>query len=120
MGRVTVRRRLQVRLTMDVYDAAKQVAGRSGVSLGSFVRLLLEDALAVQPKSVPEALTGRGDVDSRITVLAGLVAAENALLALERFLPKERLEGDVIRAEAIGRAEQRLAELRAHVEAEQL
>jgi hypothetical protein len=120
MGRVTVKRRLQVRLTRDIYDAAEQVAGRSGVSLGSFVRLLLEDALAVQPKTVPEALTGRGDVDTRITILAGLVAAENALLALERFLPNGRLDGDAIRAEAIGRAEQRLAELRAHVEDEQL
>lgn len=120
MGRVTVKRRLQVRLTRDIYDAAEQVAGRSGVSLGSFVRLLLEDALAVQPKTVPDALIGRGDVDTRISILAGLVAAENALLALERFLPKDRLEADAIRAEAIGRAEQRLAELRAHVEAEQL
>ncbi len=120
MGTVTVKRRLQVRLTRGIYEAAEQVAGRSGVSLGSFVRLLLEDALAVQPKTVPEALTGRGDVDTRITTLAGLVAAENALLALERFLPAGRLDGDAIRVEAIGRAEQRLAELRAHVEDEQL
>lgn len=52
MTRRSVRRRLQVRLTCDLYEAAEQVAERSGVSLGSFVRLLVEDALATQPKTV--------------------------------------------------------------------
>jgi hypothetical protein len=107
-------------LTGDLYEAAEQVAERSGVSLGSFVRLLVEDALATQPKTVPQALIGRGDVESRVSILAGLVASENALLALEKFLPKERWESSGLRAEAIGRAEQRLAEVRTHVEREQL
>jgi hypothetical protein len=48
------------------------------------------------------------------------VASENALLALEKFLPKERWESGGLRAEAIARAEQRLAEVRSHVEREQL
>ena len=62
----------------------------------------------------------RGDIESRISTLAGLVACENALLALEKFLPKERWESGGLRAEAIARAEQRLAEVRSHVEREQL
>jgi hypothetical protein len=120
MARVSSKRRLQVRLRGDLYLAAEQVTERSGVSLGSFLQLLVEDALATQPKTVPEALIGRGDFESRVSVLAGLVASENALLALEKFLPKERWESSSLRAEAIGRAEQRLAEVRAHVEREQL
>jgi hypothetical protein len=109
-----------VRLTSELYRAAALCAERSGVSLGAFVRLLVEDSLATQPKTVPEALIGRGDVESRVSTLAGLVASENALLALEKFLPKERWESGGLRAEAIARAEQRLAEVRSHVEREQL
>jgi hypothetical protein len=107
-------------LTRDVYKAADQLAERSGVSLSSFVRLLVEDSLAARPTTVPEALVGRGDVEVRISVLAGLVASENALLALERFLPRDRLESDGLRTEAIGRAERRLAEVRTHVQSEEL
>jgi hypothetical protein len=107
-------------LTPELYRAAALCAERSGVSLGAFVRLLVEDSLATQPKTVPEALIGRGDIESRISTLAGLVASENALLALEKFLPKERWESGGLRAEAIARAEQRLAEVRSHVEREQL
>lgn len=120
MARVSAKRRLQVRLTGDLYEAAEQVAERSGVSLGSFIRLLVEDALTTQPKTVPEALLGRGDVESQVSVLAGLVASENALLALERFLPKDGWQSSELRTEAIGRAEQRLAEVRKHIEREQL
>jgi hypothetical protein len=120
MARRSAKRRLQVRLSGELYEVAEHVAGRSGVSLGSFVRLLVEDALATRPQTVPEALVGRGDVEARVSVLAGLVASENALLALEKFLPKERWESDVLRTEAIRRAEQRLAEVRAHVDKEQL
>ncbi len=120
MGRSVDKMRLQVRLTSDLYGAAAECAERSGVSLGSFVRLLVEDALASQPKTVPEALISRGDVESRVAVLAGLIASENALLALEKFLPKERWESTALRIAAIGRAEQRLAEVRTHVEREQL
>jgi antitoxin component of RelBE/YafQ-DinJ toxin-antitoxin module len=54
MGRVSAKRRLQVRLTGNLYEAAEQVAERSGISLGSFIRLLVEDALATQPKTVPD------------------------------------------------------------------
>ena len=118
MAKDSVKRRLQVRLDDDLYRSAQLCSERSGVSLGSFVRLLLEDALTTQPKTVPEALIGRGDADGRLSILAGLVASENALLALERFLPKDRLDANGLRAEAIERAEQRLAELRAHVERE--
>jgi hypothetical protein len=120
MAAIGRKRRLQVRLTSELYRAAALCAERSGVSLGAFVRLLVEDSLATQPKTVPEALIGRGDVESRVSTLAGLVASENALLALERFLPKERWESGGLRAEAIARAEQRLAEVRSHVEREQL
>jgi hypothetical protein len=52
--------------------------------------------------------------------LAGLVASENGLLALEKFLPKGRWESDGLRTEAIARAERRLAEVRSHVERDQL
>jgi hypothetical protein len=120
MASSSEKRRLQVRLTSVSYEAAELLAGSSGVSLGSFVRLLVEDALATRPRTVPEALVGRGDVDSRVSVLAGLVASENALLALEKFLPKDRWESDALRTEAIGRAERRLAEVRAHVDHEEL
>ena len=113
------KRRLQVRLAAELLGSAEELANRSGVSLGSFVRLLVEDALATRPRTVPEALVGRGDLEGRVSALAGLVASENALLAIERFLPKDRFEADTLRAEAIGRAEQRLAEVRAHVEREQ-
>jgi hypothetical protein len=107
-------------LTSELYKAAALCAERSGISLGAFVRLLVEDSLATQPQTVPEALIGRGDIESRVSTLAGLVASENALLAIEKFLPKERWESGGLRAEAIARAEQRLAEVRSHVEREQL
>jgi hypothetical protein len=65
MARLSVRRRLQVRLRGALYEAAEQVAEKSGVALGSFVGLLVEDALATQPKTVPQALVGRGDAMDR-------------------------------------------------------
>jgi hypothetical protein len=113
-------RRLQVRLAQDLYEAAATCAKRSGVSLGSFVRLLLEDALASKPVTVPAALVGRGDIESRVATLASLVASENALLAVEKVFPKDRWDGDGLRTEAIARAEQRLADVRSHVEQEEL
>ena len=102
----------------DLCEVAEQIAGRSGGSLGFFVRLLAEDALSARPQTVPEALVGRRDVEVRVSVLAGLVASENTLLALEKFLPKDRWESDALGAEAIRRAEQRLAEVRTHVDRE--
>jgi hypothetical protein len=120
MAHRLVVRRLQVRLAPELYDAAVACAGRSGISLGSFIRLLLEDSLATNPRSVPEALVGRGDVETRIATLAGLVASENALLAVEKVFPKDRWGGSGLRTEAIARAEQRLADVRSHVEREQL
>ena len=119
MARGSRVRRLQVRMAPELYGAAVECAARSGVSLGSFVRLLLEDSLAGKPTTVPEALVGRGDIETRISTLAGLVASENALLAIEKILHKDRWESHGLRAEAIERAEQRLAEVRRHVEREQ-
>jgi hypothetical protein len=119
MGEQSSKRRLQVRLPAELFDAAEGCANNSGVSLGSFVRLLIEDALTPQPRTVTEALTGRGDVDGRIAMLAGLVASENAVLAVEKILPPDRLDTEGLRAEAIARAERRLADVRRHVEREQ-
>jgi len=119
MAGVSRKRRLQVRLEPELYGAAADCAAKSGISLGSFIRLLVEDSLAARPITVPAALVGRGDVESRTAALAGLVASENALLALERFLPKDRFESDGLRAQSIARAEQRLAEVRSHIEREQ-
>jgi hypothetical protein len=99
--------------------SAEELAERSGVSVGSFIRLLVEDSLATGPKNVPEALVGRGDVESRVVSLASLVASENALLAVEKILPRDHWEAGGLRAEAIARAEQRLADVRSHVEREQ-
>jgi hypothetical protein len=113
-------RRLQVRLARDLYEDAAACAKRSGISLGSFVRLLLEDSLAAKPQTVADALVGRGDVETRVATLAGLVASENALLAVEKVFPKDRWDGSGMRTEAIARAEQRLADVRSHVEREQL
>ena len=113
-------RRLQIRLAVDLYRAAEACADRSGVSLAAFVRLLLEDSLAAKPQTVPAALVGRGDVETRVATLASLVASENALLAVERVFPKDRWDGAGLRTEAIARAEQRLADVRSHVEREEL
>lgn len=120
MAKVSSRRRLQVRLPGELFTAAENCAARSGVSLGSFVRLLVEDSLAANPRTVSEALVGRGDTAGRVAMLAGLVASENALLAVERILPRGRLDTDGLRVEAIQRAEQRLADVRSHVEREQV
>ena len=120
MTKASSNKRLQVRLVPELYKAAADCAERSGISLGSFIRLLVEDSLATQPKTVPDALVGRGDVESRLCMLAGLVASENALLALETFLPKDRWDADGLRARAIERAEGRLADVRSHLEREQL
>jgi hypothetical protein len=106
-------------LPAELFDAAESCAIRSGVSLGSFVRLLVEDSLASQPRTVSEALVGRSDVEGRVAMLAGLVASENALLAVEKILPRDRLDTDGLRVEAIERAERRLADVRNHVEREQ-
>ena len=119
MPRRSVKRRLQVRLGPELYAAAAACAERSGVSLGSFVRLIVEDSLAAQPRTVPEALVGRGDVETRVATLAGLVASENALLAVEKVFPKDRWDVAGLRTEAIARAEQRLAEVRSHIDREQ-
>jgi hypothetical protein len=119
MAKNSSKRRLQVRLPAELFAAAQSCAMRSGVSLGSFVRLLVEDSLASKPSTVSEALVGRGDVESRIAALAGLVASENALLAVEKVLPKGQLDTDGLRVEAIERAERRLADVRTHVEREQ-
>src|SRR5258708_28491047 len=108
MGRVSAKRRLQVRLTGNLYEAAEQVAGRSGVSLGSFIRLLVEDALATQPKTVPDALIGRGDVEGRVSILAGPCASDNPLLPLVNVLPEPPWGSTAVRADAGGRAEQGL------------
>lgn len=113
-------RRLQVRLAHDLYEEAEACAKRSGVSLGSFVRLLLEDALAAKPTTVPAALVGRGDVETRVATLASLVASEHALLALEKIFPRDRWDYMGVGPQAIGRAEQRLADVRSHVEREEL
>lgn len=120
MAKQNSKRRLQVRLPAELFAAAESCATRSGVSLGSFVRLLVEDSLASQPRTVSEALVGRGDLEGRVAVLAGLVASENALLAVERILPSERLDAAGLRVAAIERAERRLADVRSHVEREQL
>jgi len=114
------KRRLQVRLPAELFTAAENCATRSGVSLGAFVRLLVEDSLASRPRTVSEALVGRGDVEGRVATLAGLVASENALLAVERILPRGRLDTQDLRVEAIERAERRLADVRNHVEREQV
>ena len=119
MARSLAKKRVQVRLGRELYAAAEACAERSGIALGAFVRLLIEDSMAAQPKTVPDALIGRGDVETRVSTLASLVASENALLALEKFLPRERWQTTELRAEAIGRAEQRLAEVRQHVDREE-
>lgn len=120
MTKQSSKRRLQVRLPRELFAAAESCAMRSGVSLGSFVRLLVEDSLATQPKTVSEALVGRGDVEGRVAALASLVASENALLAVERFLPAGRLDVEGLRLTAIERAERRLGDVRSHVEREVL
>src|SRR5437867_765034 len=120
MPRTSAKKRLQVRLAPDLYKAAEGCAERSGISLGAFVRLLVEDSLAARPRTVPEALVGRGDVETRVATLAGLVASENALLAVEKVFPKDRWDADSLRTEAIARAEQRLTEVRSHIDREQL
>ena len=120
MAKNSSKRRLQVRLPAELLAAAENCAMRSGVSLGSFVRLLVEDSLASQPRTVSEALVGRGDVESRVMVLACLVASENALLAVEKIMPAERLDAPALRVTAIDRAERRLADVRSHVERELL
>ncbi|HEX2681468.1 MAG TPA: hypothetical protein VHQ03_09260 [Candidatus Dormibacteraeota bacterium] len=88
--------------------------------MGSFVRLLLEDALASKPTTVPAALVGRGDIETRVATIASLVASENALLAVEKIFPKDRWDRAGLRTEAIARAEERLADVRSHVEREEL
>jgi antitoxin component of RelBE/YafQ-DinJ toxin-antitoxin module len=113
-------RRLQVRVAHNLYEEAETCAKRSGVSLGSFIRLLLEDALASKPNSVPAALVGRGDVETRVATLASLVASENALLTVEKIFPKDHWDGAALRTQAIERAEQRLADVRTHLEREEL
>jgi len=119
MSKQSTKRRLQVRLPEELFTSAESCATRSGVSLGAFVRLLVEDSLASQPRTVSEALVGRGDVEGRVATLAGLVASENALLAVEKILPRGRLDTHDLRVEAIERAERRLADVRNHVEREQ-
>ena len=112
------RRRLQVRLPVDQFSAGEACARRSGISFGAFVQLLLEDALAAEPKTVSDALASRGDIESRVSWLSCLVAAENATLMVERILPRGRDVRVETGREALARAEDRLDEVRRHLDGE--
>lgn len=118
MHKFVRRRRLQVRLPVDQFAAGEECATRSGISFAAFVQLLLEDALAGSPTTVSEALANRGEAQDRVSLLSCLVATENTGLMVERILPRGRDVRLETGREALSRAEDRLEEVRRHLEGE--
>ena len=100
-------RRLHVRLTREQSDALRGLATSRGLGLSATVRELITGA------TVP-AGSNQGPA------LAGLVAAEQALLMLRDFMPDGAMRSARAREQAVLAAEWRLAEIRETLGAEAL
>ncbi|MGI8564808.1 MAG: hypothetical protein ACR2MZ_14880 [Candidatus Dormibacter sp.] len=109
------RRRLQLRLPAQLSAELGDCAQRSGISVVAFVRLLLENAMSSHPATASEAMRGPSDADD-LPALAGLVATENVLSFLESIFPEGRSRAREGRAVALSYAEERLEELKRHLE----
>ncbi len=109
------RRRLQLRLPVHLSAELSDCAQRSGISVGAFVRFLLENAMSSHPATASEAVRGPSDADD-LPALAGLVATENVLRFLESIYPEGQSRARDARAFALSYAEERLEELKRHLE----
>jgi hypothetical protein len=79
------------------------------------VRLILEDAVADQPKKASEMLR-RATPSDQVPALAALVASEHALRLLETIVPSAAERSAAVRSAALLGAEVRLEELRNHLD----
>lgn len=110
------RRRLQLRLPLPLLEAVERCAERSGMPAGAFVRLLLEDVMADEPRSAAQALRRRASGDEQLPAIAALIAAEHARLVIEAIFPSRAYDWVATRGEAVDSAEERLEELRRRFE----
>ena len=107
--------RLQVRLPEDVHQTLEVCADRSGLSTVGLVRVILEETLAGSPATAAEALRSQRSAED-VIALSALVASEHALKVLELTTPGATRFSREARASALDAAEQRLEEVRAHIE----
>lgn len=107
--------RLQVRLPADVHQTLEDCADRSGLSTVGLVRVILEETLASSPATVADALRAQRSATD-VVALSALVASEHALRVLELTTPGASRFAREARILAFDAAEQRLQEVRAHIE----
>lgn len=107
--------RLQVRLPAHVHAALESCADRSGLSTVGLVRVILEETLAGSPASAVEALRSQRSAND-VVALSALVASEHALKVFELTTPGASRFSREARGLAFDAAEQRLEEVRSHIE----
>ena len=107
--------RLQVRLPADVHQSLEACADRSGLSTVGLVRVILEETLAGSPATVADALRAQRSATD-VVALSALVASEHALRVLELTTPGASRFSREARLLAFDAAEERLQEVRAHIE----
>jgi hypothetical protein len=107
--------RVQVRLPIRLHEALESCADRSGLSTVGLIRVILEETLAGSPTNAAEALKSRrGATD--VVALATLVCSEHAVKLLELATAGGTRYSREAQALAFEAAEQRLQDVRAHIE----
>lgn len=109
-------KRLQIRLGPEATAAVESCAKRSGLSVGAFARLVLEDAVANNPERVTQALGASGGSADPLQAVAGLVAIEHVLGFLEALFPESIARSASARMRAFQAADDRLAHVRRYLE----
>ena len=101
-------RRLLIRFEEADFAELEALASRSSLSRGSMVRHLIELGR--------QAMAGPDESETRLLVLAALVAAEHTRLYVEAMLPPGRVRSAGLGEAALDAAQERLAalELEAH------
>ncbi len=95
-GYVSAKHRFHLQLPADLEEQVREAGRRSGLGLGAAIRVLLAKALQEGPQG-------------QAASLAGLVAAEHAVLAVASILPDGERRMAELADKAMSAAEKRLA-----------
>jgi hypothetical protein len=99
----------------NLHRTLEDCAKRSGLSTVGLVRVILEETLAGSPATVTEALRSQRSA-ADVVALSALVASEHAVKLFEVATPGGTRFSREARALAYEAAEQRLHEIRQHIE----
>lgn len=113
--RARIQRRLQLRLDSSLVQRIEACADRSGVSVAALLQLVLEDALVDDAMTLAQVLNRKGG-EANLPALAALWAAEETRRALIDAMPYAKRTSPKNRADALLDAEERLEELRRHMD----